>query len=126
MPYLMQQDQRGVTVQGWELGPTTKVFGRGEEADMQIADDAMSRKHFAIEFQDGGHQVVDQNSTNGTRLNDERVRAKRLKAGDVIRAGNTKFVYDIGTSTMIKEVEKESGRDIRSELHDIYKKLDES
>ncbi len=121
MPYLMQMNVRA---KGWELGSKTMVFGRGEDADIRIEDDAMSRKHFAIEFANGGHKVTDLDSANGTRLNENKVKTKALEAGDIIAAGNSKFCYEIGMSTMINQSEGKRGQSIKSELQDIYKQFE--
>ena len=124
MPYLMQIDDDGTMPQGWELEKNITVFGRGEDADVQIKDDTMSRKHFAIECKDGDYKVTDLESVNGIRHNNSKVKTGILAPGDIIEAGCSKFSYDIGMSTMINQAQDESGRDIKSELKDIYKQFE--
>jgi hypothetical protein len=65
-------------------------FGRGSEADHRLADDGLSRLHATI-YRDGDRVwIVDENSTNGTFVNGERVKpvGTPLKDGDIIRIGN--------------------------------------
>ena len=68
------------------------VFGRGEEATIQmIKDEALSRIHFAIDFKGDTVEFKDLGSANGTELNKREVLAASLKNGDVIQAGDSKF-----------------------------------
>ncbi len=65
-------------------------FGRGSEADYRFDDDGLSRLHTTI-YRDGDNLwVVDENSTNGTFVNGDRVegRGTPLENGDTIRIGN--------------------------------------
>ena len=124
MPYLMHMNEKGIATEGWELGRKTMVFGRGEDVDVRIDDETMSRRHFAIEFKDKGHEVTDLESGNGTRLNNVKVQNKALAAGDVIQAGQSLFRYDVGMSTMINQAEDKSGRTIRSQLKDLYSQFE--
>src|SRR5262245_56746563 len=64
------------------------LIGRGEEAHLQLVDDAVSRRHALLRISDAGLQVMDLGSQNGTRVNGEPVRAHRsLVAGDVLTIG---------------------------------------
>ena len=122
MPYLNQLNRSGTTVKSWMLMDEQLMVGRGEGLQATIEDHEMSRKHFAIEKEGDDHVLVDQGSTNGTFVNDEKAQQRKLKEGDRIRAGSTTFAYEFGMSTMIGQVEKKSGRSIQDELKDLYKK----
>jgi len=87
--------------------PITKdvtVIGRPDTAtqsypDVEIElDDAISRRHAEIRRHDGGYYLVDTMSTNGTRLNGEKVEAYqeyRLDHGDRINLGDmTEIVFE--------------------------------
>lgn len=124
MPYLMQMRENGVVAQGWELSKQPMTFGRGEDVDVCLDDQAMSRTHFVIEFVDDVHQVRDLGSSNGLLVNGGKVKATPLTAGDLIKAGGTTFRYDIGMATMINQAENLSGRSIKNELKDIYKQFE--
>lgn len=60
---------------------------------LRIADPAMSGHHFKIVPDGDVFVLVDLGSTNGTYVNRERVRARRLSSGDVIHAGQVEFEF---------------------------------
>ena len=65
-------------------------FGRGSEATNRFADEGLSRLHSTV-YRDGDRVwIVDENSTNGTFVNGEKVSASgtALENGDVIKIGN--------------------------------------
>ena len=68
------------------------VLGRGIEADVQLTDTGVSRRHAQIS--DG--RVTDLGSTNGTRLNGVRVSEADLADGDRLTLGSTEIVYRSG------------------------------
>jgi hypothetical protein len=73
--------------------PRTTV-GR-ESADIVIPDPAMSARHFEIELRGGEYFVRDLESSNGTFLNGDRIRAAELASGDTIRAGQSSLTFRI-------------------------------
>ena len=71
------------------------IIGRGEEADIELDDQGVSRKQTMIEaYSRDQIYISDLASQNGTWLNGIRIRTTRLLHGDLIRVGNTvlKFV----------------------------------
>lgn len=68
------------------------VVGR-EGADITIHDPALSSHHFEVEARGKEFFIRDLNSSNGTKLNGDRIRAAQLSSGDRIRAGQTTFVF---------------------------------
>ncbi len=84
-------------------------IGRGDENDVVLRSDSVSRRHAQIETRAGKHHLVDADSTNGTYVNDELVQDRRLSRGDQIKVGDTilKFL---------------SGTDLESQYHEtIYR-----
>lgn len=69
------------------------VLGRGPEADVQVADTGVSRRHAELHLEDSGVRLVDLQSTNGTRVNGRRVGSKLLRSGDRVELGTTALVY---------------------------------
>lgn len=65
----------------------------GRAAPYAIVDRRLSRAHFEVSRFRGGHVLRDLASRNGTYVNGRRVASTRLLPGDVIRAGDTVFVY---------------------------------
>jgi diguanylate cyclase (GGDEF)-like protein len=73
----------------FKLDTPEVILGRSTEAQFQVDDDGISRKHAKV-FQDatGVYQLMDLGSTNGTFLNGERVKVAELKDGDKIQIGS--------------------------------------
>lgn len=69
--------------------------GRGSHrtrgADILINDESVSRSHAAIFADKKGASVADLTSTNGTKVNGERVSDVDVNIGDVLQVGSTKF-----------------------------------
>jgi pSer/pThr/pTyr-binding forkhead associated (FHA) protein len=66
------------------------TIGRDETNDLSLADAEVSRNHAVIEPTTGGWQIQDLDSTNGTWLNNSRIRGSApLKVGDILRLGKT-------------------------------------
>ncbi|MEL6190352.1 MAG: FHA domain-containing protein, partial [Myxococcota bacterium] len=85
-------EQLGVRV---GLDPGAHVVGRSDPASLLVRDEAMSRRHFALEIDASGSvRIRDFGSRNGTFVNGERVDGARPLEGGVVRAGKTLFVWD--------------------------------
>ncbi len=68
------------------------VIGRSSEADLQIADKTISKKHCQLEVHNKDKMTLkDLASSNGTRLNERYVSAVIVRTGDVIQIGETKI-----------------------------------
>ncbi len=65
-------------------------FGRGSEADHRFADDGLSRLHASIYREDDDVWIVDENSSNSTFVNGEKVGTggTPLLDGDTIKIGH--------------------------------------
>ncbi|MBI5512025.1 MAG: FHA domain-containing protein [Deltaproteobacteria bacterium] len=84
---LLRGPKRGTTVT--LAAGQSLVFGRGEQADVVIADMHMSRRHFVVVDSGAAVEVVDLGSRNGVRLNERPVKRGVLKSGDHLGAGDT-------------------------------------
>jgi Protein of unknown function (DUF3662)/FHA domain len=69
------------------------VLGRGQEADVQVADTGVSRRHAELRLEPVGTRLVDLGSTNGTLINGRRVDDAVLFDGDRLELGATQLVY---------------------------------
>lgn len=70
----------------------TFVVGRSVAVQFPVPDDKfLSRDHFLIEFNPPVCYLKDMGSTNGTKLNGQKVDEARLKDGDIISAGKSSF-----------------------------------
>jgi diguanylate cyclase (GGDEF) domain len=61
------------------------TFGRSKDANVVVEDEAISRYHFKIKVKDKVATIEDLNSTNGTFVNDRRIKQKVLEVNDKIR-----------------------------------------
>ena len=76
------------------------TIGRGSANAFQILDNKASRVHAQISVQDDNSIVLeDLNSSNGTFVNEQKVKKETLRPGDEIRIGSTILV--------IKEINKQ-------------------
>jgi diguanylate cyclase (GGDEF)-like protein len=81
----------------FKLDRSETILGRSTEAQFQVEDDGISRKHAkVVALGDGRFQLVDLGSTNGTYLNGLRVNTAPLYDGDKIQIGsNTVLKFSI-------------------------------
>jgi pSer/pThr/pTyr-binding forkhead associated (FHA) protein len=68
-------------------------IGRGEDCDLPIPDNVLSRHHAKLEQKWGGIVVSDLGSKNRTFVNNEAVQEKLLRDGDRIMLGTIKVLY---------------------------------
>lgn len=81
----------------YPLGDKEILVGRGEDCDIRIQDNSVSRKHVKIEPTHEGYLVGDLGSTNGTFVNDKQIDEPcTLHDGDYLRVGNCLYRYLTG------------------------------
>ncbi len=76
------------------LGAEPVWIGRSRENALPIGDPRASRRHCRVEPRSGRFDVVDDGSANGTLVNGQLVRRRRLEPGDVIQIGATRIFFD--------------------------------
>jgi hypothetical protein len=81
------------TERRYPIRPGSTLIGRGQEADVRLADTGVSRRHAVVRFDGNAAVVEDLNSTNGTVVNGQRIRTWRLQPEDAIRVGHTVVVF---------------------------------
>ena len=64
----------------------TVVLGRSKDADIQIADPNVSRRHAEVRHDGGGYTVVDLDSTNGIEVDGKRVKRAAARRRDALHA----------------------------------------
>jgi serine/threonine-protein kinase len=70
----------------------TFIVGRAATANLQLIDDAyFSRHHFLLEFNPPRCYLRDLGSSNGTRVNGQKIAECFLRDGDVISGGKTRI-----------------------------------
>ena len=71
-----------------------KTVGRATRADFIVDAALVSRVHCRLTATDDRVEVVDLSSTNGTFVNDRRVKTAQLGAGDRLRVGRMELKID--------------------------------
>jgi len=95
MAYIVRKKLDGSTAERWEIKNNPVSFGRGDEADVQIKDERMSRQHFVVEPREENFVARDLNSTNGTFVNNNRITEVVLQPNDRILGGQTVLVFEM-------------------------------
>jgi pSer/pThr/pTyr-binding forkhead associated (FHA) protein len=67
------------------------LFGRHEECDIQLHSKKVSRRHCCVAQVNNYLVVRDLGSTNGVRINGQRVAEGKLAPGDELQIGNFKY-----------------------------------
>jgi len=71
-----------------------KTIGRAPRADFVVEAALVSRLHCRLTATDSAIDVVDLDSTNGTYINDQRVRNGTLSSGDRLKIGRVEMTID--------------------------------
>ena len=72
------------------------TIGRGEENDVVIPHASVSRQHARLMRRDGGFELMDLNSTNGSYVDDRQIRGSTfLSAGSQLRLGDIRFILQL-------------------------------
>ena len=71
-------------------------IGRGEDNDVVIPHASVSRQHARLMRRDGGFELMDLNSTNGSYVDDRQIHGSAfLSAGSRLRLGDIRFVLQL-------------------------------
>ncbi|MBX3436719.1 MAG: GGDEF domain-containing protein [Planctomycetaceae bacterium] len=76
-----------------ELTQESTTIGRNANCDIVLSGDSTADQHAVIEWVDGECWIRDCGSAVGTSINDLRISAQRLTAGDRVRIGNCIFKF---------------------------------
>ncbi|MCU1575096.1 MAG: hypothetical protein JWO93_3178 [Micrococcaceae bacterium] len=75
------------------LDSDVTTAGRHPDADIFLDDVTVSRRHVEFRRVDGGFEVVDSKSLNGTYVNGDRVDAVRLRNTNEVQIGKFRLTY---------------------------------
>jgi FHA domain-containing protein len=77
----------------FDLRTGSNIIGRGTDADLQLLDQGISRRHLDIQYDGHYATAYDLGSTNGSTVNGHEISSQVLRHGDVIRVGHTRIVF---------------------------------
>ncbi len=98
----VKKDACLVVIYGAELGRKHNLdgreltIGRATMNDICVSQDSVSRMHAKLSVEDSGVKIRDNESTNGTYVNDHRIHEAWLKDGDLIKVGRSIFKFLTG------------------------------
>jgi pSer/pThr/pTyr-binding forkhead associated (FHA) protein len=77
----------------YELAEPTMVLGRTDDNDVVINHRSISRNHAKVVQEDGRYTIVDLQSSNGVRVNNEEYDKVELRRGDIIDLGHVRLRF---------------------------------
>ncbi len=79
----------------YQVSQSETTIGRGDNADITIDDEIISRKHALIVFSNLEFRIKDLESANGTILNGSEVKEYALRNNDKLIIGETMLQFTI-------------------------------
>lgn len=83
----------GQPVRVYPLGAAELSIGRADQSDIALSDPGVSRNHARVLREGDDFIVEDLRSTNGTEVNGQPVRRRRLADGDVIKLASSTLQF---------------------------------
>src|SRR5213082_671280 len=80
----------------FDIGKDLTLVGRKEECDLRLDHKSVSKMHCVIVKTDGLLLLRDLGSTNGTRVNGQRIRRAALLPNDQVMIASFKFRINLG------------------------------
>lgn len=78
------------------VGLQPVVIGRSPAAELRLEDQAVSVRHARVHLQGRDVLIEDLLSANGTWVNGQRARFRRLQGGDMVKVGHTELRLELG------------------------------
>ena len=109
-----------------DLTKDMTLFGRDEDCDVRLDHKSVSKLHCVIVKTDGVLLLRDLGSTNGTRVNGQRVRRAALLPNDTLAIANLKYTVKFGVELEKEEAGAKAKQDAaaaqlrRNALPDVY------
>jgi hypothetical protein len=91
--------QREIATLNWagtkrEITARRVVIGRSKDADIQVADPNVSRRHAEVRQEGATYWLVDLDSTNGVEVKGKRVKRLKLENGATFTVGSTDITFN--------------------------------
>ena len=85
--------QGGQPIRTWPLGSAEISIGRAEQSDIPLSDPGVSRNHARVVREGDDFIVEDLRSTNGTEVNGQPIRRRRLANGDMLKLASSTLQF---------------------------------
>jgi hypothetical protein len=85
--------QGGQPIRSWPLAASELTIGRAEQSDIPLADPGVSRNHARVVREGDDFIVEDLRSTNGTEVNGQPIRRRRLANGDLVKLASSTLQF---------------------------------
>jgi FHA domain-containing protein len=85
--------QGGQPIRSYPLGAAELSIGRAEQSDIPLSDPGVSRNHARVVREGDDFIVEDLRSTNGTEVNGQPVRRRRLADGDLLKLASSTLQF---------------------------------
>ena len=120
---ILSEQLRGKT---FELNKDLHTVGRIEERDICIMDPTISTYHCSFIKSGNTYILKDNNSTNGTRVNNVPITEQELQNSDIIQMGDVEMLYDCEDKTTQTETRTQTGIDLNKNVisSSTIKKMD--
>jgi FhaA, N-terminal domain/FHA domain len=85
--------QGGQPIRTWPLAAPQLTIGRAEQSDIPLSDPGVSRNHARVVREGDDFIVEDLRSTNGTEVNGQPIRRRRLANGDMLKLASSTLQF---------------------------------
>jgi hypothetical protein len=93
MPRLVAQSPE-FSGKSFDLSGSEITVGRVADNKVQVEHASVSGHHAVLTLDALDYVIKDLDSTNGTRINGERITQQKLRRNDILRLGNIELLYD--------------------------------
>ncbi len=93
MPRLVAQSPE-FSGKSFDLSGKEITVGRVADNGIQVEHASVSGHHAVFRLDGLDYTIQDLDSTNGTRINGERITQQKLRRNDILRLGNIELLYD--------------------------------
>ncbi|MDO5751646.1 FHA domain-containing protein [Arthrobacter sp.] len=85
------------------LDSQVTTAGRHPDADIFLDDVTVSRRHVNFMKCEGGFEIIDAGSLNGTYVNGDRVDSVRLNTGNEVQIGKFRLTYYFSSNSAVAD-----------------------
>ena len=93
-----------------EIDKRRVVLGRSKDADLQVADPNVSRRHAELRQEGATYWLVDLDSTNGIEVRGKRVKRLKLEDGTRFTIGSTEIAFSPGARSDVRRSPRRRSR----------------